>query len=85
MHIDTYSKVVLTVIALLVGLVVFRQYASPDAVVAQGSLTGVQMAVTPLGYTFFDSRTGEVWEYSGANLHAKHRVTKLGQALVAEK
>jgi hypothetical protein len=80
-----YSKVVLTTIALLLGLIVCRQYESPETVAAQGSLTGVQMAVTPLGYTFFDSRTGEVWEYSGANLHAKHRVMKLGQVLVAEK
>ena len=85
MHIDTYSKVVLTVIALFMGLIVSRQFANPETVAAQGSLTGVQIAVTPLGYTFFDTRTGEVWEYSGANLHAKHRVSKLGQPLVAEK
>jgi hypothetical protein len=71
MRFDMYSKVVLTTIALLLGLIVCRQYASPETAAAQGSLTGVQMAVTPLGYTFFDSRTGEVWEYSGANLHAK--------------
>jgi hypothetical protein len=85
MRIDRYSKVVLTVIALLLGLIVCRQYGSPETVAAQGSLIGVQMAVTPLGYTFFDTRSGEVWEYSGANLHAKHRMIKLGQALAAEK
>lgn len=84
MRIDTYSKVVLTVIALLLGLIVWRQYGSPETVSAQASLSGVQMAVTPLGYTFFDTRSGEVWEYSGVNLHAKHRVSKLGQVLVAE-
>jgi hypothetical protein len=85
MRIDTYSKVVLTLIALLLGLMVGRQYGSPETVAAQSALTGVQVAVTPLGYSFFDSRTGELWEYSGANLHAKHRVSKLGQALAAEK
>ena len=85
MRVDTYSKVILTVIALLLGLIVCRQYGSPETVAAQGSLNGVQVAVTPLGYSFFDTRSGEVWEYSGANLHAKHRVSKLGQALVAEK
>jgi hypothetical protein len=85
MRIDMYSKVVLTLIALLLGLIVCRQYGSPETVAAQGALTGVQVAVTPLGYSFFDSRTGELWEYSGANLHAKHRVSKLGSALAAEK
>jgi hypothetical protein len=85
MRIDMYSKVVLTVIALLLGLLVCRQYVSPESVAAQGSFSGVQMAVTPLGYSFFDSRSGELWEYSGANLHAKHRLKVLGQALTAEK
>lgn len=53
---------------------------------AQGSFAGVQF--TDNGdYTFFDSKTGEIWEYylGGGGLVKKFRLTKLGQPLVKEK
>jgi hypothetical protein len=85
MRIDLFTKTVLTIIALLLAVVASRQYIDPASVSAQSSLTGVQMAVTPVGYTFFDSRTGELWEYNGPNLRSRYRLTKLGQALTPEK
>ena len=82
MKIDLYTKAVLTGIAVLLTALALR----PGTVVqAQGSFTGVQFAVTPVGYSFFDSRTGEVWEYNGTALHTTYRVPKLGQPLVKDK
>jgi hypothetical protein len=61
MRIDLYTKAVLTVIALLLAAIVFKQYASPDAVaLAQGPFAGVQFTGRGSGYrSFFDTRTGE--------------------------
>ena len=43
MRIDWYTKGVLTVIAVLLGVIALRPYVSPDAVAhAQGSFAGVQ-------------------------------------------
>jgi hypothetical protein len=45
MRIDLYMKGVLTVIAVLIAVIAFRQYVSPDTVVqAQGAFTGVQFS-----------------------------------------
>ena len=86
MRIDFYTKAVLTVIAGLLAMVAFRPWVSPDAVAhAQGSLSELQFAATPVGYSFFDARTGDLWEYSGTGIHAKFRLTKPGMPLVKEK
>jgi hypothetical protein len=88
MRIDLHTKAVLTLIALLLAAIVFKQYVSPDAVaLAQGQFAGVQFAGPGgLDHDFFDPRTGELWEYNGdGTLFHKFRVTKLGQPLVKEK
>jgi hypothetical protein len=75
MRIDWYTKGVLTVIALLLGMIAIRPYVSPDAVAhAQGPFAGVQFS----GNAFFDSRTGDVYFYDGRNLEYHRRLTKLG-------
>jgi len=54
MRIDLYTKGVLTVIAVLLAVIAFRPYVSPDAVVqAQGRLPGCssQARTTPLFLT----------------------------------
>jgi hypothetical protein len=85
MRIDLYTKAVLTVIALLLAAIVFKQYFSPDAVaLAQGQFAGVQFTAERGSYSFFDTRTGEVFRYYGAVIE-KHRLTKLGQPLVEVK
>jgi hypothetical protein len=85
MRIDLYTRTVLTLIALFLAAIAARPYFEPDTVAAQSALSGVQVAVTPVGYTFFDTRTGDLWEYSGANVHAKYRLAKPGQPLTPEK
>jgi hypothetical protein len=88
MRIDLYTKGVLTVIAVLLAVIAFRPYVSPDAVVqAQGSFAGVQFSGAPNnGFAFFDPKTGEIWEYfPNAETVPRRRLTTLGQPLVKEK
>ena len=88
MRIDLYTKVVLTVIMLLLGVIAIRPLVHPDTTAsAQGPFAGVQFASYG-GYTFFDSRTGDIWLYNspdipGAPSHL--RLTKFGQPLVNDK
>jgi hypothetical protein len=80
MRIDWYTKGVLTVIAVLLAVIAFRPYVSPDAVVqAQGGFVAVQMS----DGSFFDTKTGDLWNYAinGYDKPAVHfRLTKLGSA-----
>ena len=87
MRIDLYTKSVLTVIAVLLAVIAFKQYVSPDAVAhAQGSFAGLQFTAGDGGsINFFDSRTGEIWKYFNHIPTAKYRLTKLGQPMVKEK
>ena len=89
MRTDKYTKAVLTVIALLLAVIAGKTVISPEATAsAQGAFAGVQY--TNGGLSFFDSRTGEVWEYNyqspaqGVQFMRKFRLTKLGQPLAVE-
>ena len=86
MRLDVYTKAVLTVIAAALSVLAIRPWVTPDAVVHAGApAQEIQFAATPVGYSFFDSRTGDLWEYSGTGLHGKFRLTKPGMPLVKEK
>ena len=86
MRIDWYTKGVLTVIAVLLGVIAIRAYVSPEVVQAQGSLSGVQVWYGDVASPkFFDPRTGEVWGYSGGKLEAKYRLSGVGAAYVRDK
>jgi len=83
MRSDWYTKGVLTVIAVLLGVIALRPYVSPDAVAyAQGSFSGVEWNGSS---SFFDTKTGELWFYDGEKLIGKLRLAKLGAPLVKEK
>jgi hypothetical protein len=87
MRIDWYTKGVLTVIAVLLGVIALRPYVSPDAVAhAQGSLSGVQVWYGDVASPkFFDPRTGDVWGYSTGKPESRYRLTGVGAPLVKEK
>jgi hypothetical protein len=62
---DTYTKAVLTVVAIMLSLLAVKPLISPDTTAqAQGTpFAGVQFVVDRGDLEFFDPRTGEVWEY----------------------
>ena len=82
---DLYTKAVLTVIAFMLVMIGCRQYVSPTTVVqAEGPFASVQFTGT--AYSFFDPRTGEVWQYYNDGTVGVHfRITKLGQRAVETK
>jgi hypothetical protein len=83
MKTDRYIKTVLTVIAIMLALIAARPLISPDTISAQTSFAGVQFATQGATFTFFDSRTGEVWRYNTENGAPMNRwqITKLGAPL----
>jgi hypothetical protein len=62
MRTDIYTKAVLTVIAVMLTVIACNQYIEPRATAqAQAApFAGVQYAGSG---TFFDTKTGDLWEY----------------------
>jgi hypothetical protein len=85
MRIDWYTKGVLTVIAVLLGVIALRPYVSPDAVHAQGSFAGLQYGGGGMNAEFFDTRTGEIWEYFNGKVTYKLQLIKIGDQLYRAK
>jgi hypothetical protein len=87
MRVDWYTKSVLTVIAVLLGVIAVRPYVSPDTVAhAQGQFAGVEFSAGAGGLNFFDTKTGEIWGYNNAGPYKeKFRLTKVGGPLASEK
>jgi hypothetical protein len=90
MRIDLFTKVILTIIALLLAVIALRPVFQPRPVMAQGSLNGVQFSTTGGYLLAIDPRTGDIWEYwiggtgggfveGGMTKHLK--ITQLGKPL----
>ena len=85
MRIDWYAKGVLTVIAILLGVIALRLYVSPDAVAhAQTTFASVEYGGGAVNGSaeFFDTRTGEILIYFRGKLSRRLRLTKLGEPLL---
>jgi len=85
-----YTNIILTVLALLLGVIAFKPLISPQITAsAQGSFGGVQLSTawdpSSLGggdmlYNLFDTNTGDVWVYSRNGVLVRHyQVAKLGR------
>jgi hypothetical protein len=85
MRIDLYTKTILTLIALLLGVVALKPIIQPQPVSAQASLAGVQFSGSVGGFWLFDTKTGDVWAYEkqGSNTAVTHvgRVPEIGHFL----
>ena len=89
---DPYTRIVLTIIALALVLIACNQYIHPATTAnAQGPFVGVQYSNYG-GPTFFDSKSGEIYEYFPAGamqnkgvVRSVGRLTKLGQRLIVEE
>jgi hypothetical protein len=92
MRTDTYTKVMLTIIALMLTLIACKTVVSPDkSASAEGPAAGLQLLTKPGALVFFDNRTSEVWFYyddfsstEGGKLEGTWKLTKLGEPLVRE-
>jgi|ERR1022692_2192181 outer membrane protein assembly factor BamB len=69
MRIDLYTKTILTLILLLLGVITARPLFSPPAVAADGKFAGLQFTGSPGGFYVFDPRSGDIWSYdTGGNV-----------------
>ena len=90
---DLYTKIVLTVIAVLLAVAVLRPLVNTEITVsAQGPLSSMQMSVgeTPnsTDYIFWVGKTGDGWRYNNPNTAANNlvledhwRIEKMGDKL----
>jgi hypothetical protein len=80
MRIDVYTKTILTFIALLLATIAFKPLFQPQSVMAAGSYEHVQFSYSGGNHAFFDTRSGDVWEYGDKGDFKNHyKVNELGK------
>ena len=80
MRIDLYTKIVLTMLVLLLAVVASTPLFQPQSALAQGKYVGLQFSYSGGNHAFFDTRSGDVWEY-GDNGHFRqhYKVHEFGK------
>jgi len=80
MRIDLYTKMILTIIALLLAVIALNPILQPQSAMAQGNYSGIQFSYSGGNHAFFDTRSGDVWEY-GDNGHFRqhYKVHEFGK------
>ena len=80
MRIDLYTKTILTLVALLLAVIVMKPILQPQAAMADGPYGSIQFSYSGGNHAFFDTRSGDVWEY-GDNGHFKqhYKVHEFGK------
>jgi hypothetical protein len=80
MRIDLYTKTILTLIALLLAVIVLKPIFQPETAIAAGDFGSIQFSYNGGNHAFFDTRSGDVWEY-GDNGHFRqhYKVHELGK------
>jgi len=80
MRIDLYTKTILTFIALLLAVIVLNPILKPQAAMADGPFSSFQFSYSGGSHAFYDTRSGDVWEY-GDNGHFKqhYKVHEFGK------
>jgi hypothetical protein len=63
MRIDVYTKTILTIIALLLAVFTLKPIFQPQSALAEGGFAGIQFSYSGGNHAFFNTRTGDVWEY----------------------
>jgi hypothetical protein len=88
---DLYTKAVLAVIALMLAVIACKPLINPETTAsAQGPFAGVQFTGGVLGFSVYDTRTGDFWGYDnereGSNyvlrLKTSGRLPKLGAQVI---
>src|SRR5580704_16347895 len=60
MRVDLYTKVILTLIALLLAVFTLKPILEPQAALADG-FAGIQFSYSGGNHAFFNTSTGDVW------------------------
>jgi hypothetical protein len=80
MRIDLYTKSVLTIIALLLAVIVMKPILQPQSALADGGFASIQFSYSGGNHAFFDTRSGDVWEYGDNGRFRQHyKVHELGK------
>jgi hypothetical protein len=80
MRIDLYTKTILTLIAVLLAVFTLKPILQPQAVMAQGAFAGIQFGYNGGNHAFFNTNTGDVWEYGDhGNFRNHYKVRELGK------
>jgi hypothetical protein len=73
MRIDLYTKTILTIIALLLAVVVLKPIFQPQPIMADDrDYARIQFSYSGGNHAFFDSRSGDVWEYGDKGQFRQH-------------
>jgi hypothetical protein len=72
MRIDLYTKTILTIIALLLAVIVLKPLFQPQPAMADGRYSSVQFSYSGGNHAFFDTRSGDVWEYGDKGDFKQH-------------
>jgi len=84
---DLYTKAVLTIATLLLGLIACKDLVMPPNTRAAGALDGVQFmpSTSPAGFWAIDTRNGDVWVYVmsqlGDDVRYMGKLRQLGKGL----
>jgi len=80
MRTDLYTKTILTLIALLLAVIASKPIFQSQAVMAAGIFDHLQFSYSGGNHAFFDTSSGDVWEY-GDNGHFRqhYKVQELGK------
>jgi hypothetical protein len=80
MRIDSYTKTILTLVALLLAVSLLKPILQPQAAMADGPYSSIQFSYSGSSHAFFDTRSGDVWEYGDNGQFKQHyKVHELGK------
>ena len=80
MRTDLYTKTILTLIALLFAVFALKPVFQPQGVIAQGGFAGIQFSYGAGNHAFFNTNTGDVWEYGDhGNFRSHYKVHEFGK------
>jgi hypothetical protein len=75
-----YTKTILTLIALFLAVIALKPIFQPQSVMAQGAYAGIQFSYSGGNHAFFNSNTGDVWEYGDhGNFKNHYKVKEFGK------
>lgn len=80
MRTDLYTKVIFTLIAVFLAVIVLQPMFQPPAARADGNWGHIQFSYSGGNHAFFDTHTGDVWEYGDhGNFRNHYRINEFGK------